>query len=362
MRNKMLINFAVGFIPIFVFIIVDSLYGVKAGLITAIASGLFYFLFNYIRFREVEMMILLDTGLIVVTGGISLLLNNAIFFKIKPAIIELIMTVLVAIHAFSDNPILLNLGKRYMGEVPLAQPQIQMMKSLSRVLFAALLVHTVLIVYSAFFWSEEAWAFVSGGLFYIMMGVILTAQFVYFRFIKKPMVIPSVELSEGEELFDVVDEKGRVVGVATRQQVHGNPQLIHPTVHLHVFNRKGQLFLQKRAATKDLYPGKWDTAVGGHVRHGEPIDAALVRETQEELGFTPKNVQALFRYVMRNPQESELIHVFRIVHDGPFKINRQEIEIGRFWSIFEIKKMLGKGLFTPNFEQEFQILEQNGFL
>ncbi len=366
MKNEILKNFAISFVPIFVFIVVESLYGTTAGLITAVVSGVLYFLYYWLRFKEIEKMILLDTVLIVITGGVSIILHDAIFFKIKPALIESIILILVGLHAFSDKPVLLHMSRRFMKDLPINEQQVVLLKQMSRWLFYGILLHVLLTLYAAFYWSEEAWAFVSGGLFYILMGAMVLGQFVYFRFIKKsgqPLVAPSLEaIEEGEELFDIVDENGRVLGVAPRREVHGNPQLLHPTVHVHIVNRRGQLFLQKRAQTKDLYPGYWDTAVGGHVHHGEAIEQAMLREAREELGIDASKARPVMRYVMRNPYESELVHVFKLKHDGPFKINRQEIEIGRFWSIFEIKKMLGQNIFTPNFEQEFAILEKNHLL
>ncbi len=365
MNNSIIKNFAIGFIPIFIFIIVDSVFGTIPGLITAVISGVAYFVYYYWHYRQVEKMILLDTILIVITGGVSILLNDAIFFKLKPAVIESVMTVLVAVHAFSERPVLLQMSKRYMGQIPVNELQVKMMKQLSRLLFFVLIAHTALIVYSAFYWSEGAWAFVSGGLFYILIGLMVVGQFVYLRFIKKPIVPKTLgaELSaNGDELFDIVDEKGRIIGRATRREVHGNPQLIHPVVHLHIVNDRGQLYLQKRASHKDLYPGLWDTAVGGHVRSGESIALALNRETQEELGIRPQAPQPLFQYLMRNSLESELVHVFKMRHNGPFTPNPEEVETGRFFSVFEIKKLLGQGVLTPNFEQEFQILLNHKWL
>ena len=85
------------------------------------------------------------------------------------------------------------------------------------------------------------------------------------------------------ETFPLVDENGVVIGSATRGECHDGSKLLHPVVHLHVFNSKGELYLQKRPAWKDIQPGKWDTAVGGHIDYGETPEEALTREVREEL-------------------------------------------------------------------------------
>ena len=85
--------------------------------------------------------------------------------------------------------------------------------------------------------------------------------------------------SDSNELFPVVDEEGNEISSAPRRVCHdGKSKLLHPVVHLHLFNEKGELFLQKRAITKDLLPGYWDTSAGGHVSHGESIEEALKRD------------------------------------------------------------------------------------
>lgn len=68
-----------------------------------------------------------------------------------------------------------------------------------------------------------------------------------------------------EEMFPIVDEEGNITGAATRKECHSGSKLLHPVVHLHVFNDKGELYLQKRPAWKDIQPNKWDTSVGGHI-------------------------------------------------------------------------------------------------
>lgn len=357
-RTELFKNFAIGFIPIFVFIIADAVWGTEFGLLIAIFVGIAYMIYYLIRYKRLEKFILFDTVLIIILGGVSIVLHDEIFFKLKPALIEFILVIILGVHAFSSKPILLMMSKRYMGKIDFGSEQVQIVRQMSRLLFIIFLFHTILIIYSAYFWSKEIWAFVSGGLFYILFGLILVGQWIYMKFFKnKPSKIKS---STGEEWFDIVDERGKIISKALRSQVHGNPELLHQTVHLHVFNNQNQIFLQKRSARKDLYPGRWDTAVGGHVDSGESVESALRRESREELGILIDNFRPIFRYIMRNEWESELINAFELRHDGPFNLNHEEIETGRFWSGFEIQKMLGQNIFTPNFEQEFAMLKKIG--
>lgn len=149
----------------------------------------------------------------------------------------------------------------------------------------------------------------------------------------------------------MVDASGRVVGSATRGECHGGSMLLHPVVHLHVFNSRGELYLQRRPLWKDIQPGRWDTAVGGHVDYGETIDEALRREVREELGITDFQPEQAAVYEFRSERERELVHVFRTVYDGEVHPSA-ELDGGRFWSPREILDNLGRGVFTPNFEGE----------
>lgn len=155
-----------------------------------------------------------------------------------------------------------------------------------------------------------------------------------------------------EEMLPIVDEDGNIINAATRGECHNGSKMLHPVVHLHVFNSKGELYLQKRPEWKDIQPGKWDTAVGGHIDLGENVDTALKREVKEELGITEFTPTQLTHYVFESEREKELVFCFRTEYDATITPS-EEVSEGRFWSLTEIKENMGKGIFTPNFEKEF---------
>ncbi len=156
------------------------------------------------------------------------------------------------------------------------------------------------------------------------------------------------------EIFPIVNREGEVIGQATRAHCHDGSHLLHPVVHLHVFSPNGELYLQRRALHKDLLPGYWDTAVGGHVNYGETILQALQREVQEEIGITDYTPIHIESYLYENERESEMVHVYKTTYTGPFHWNDGEVIDGRFWSIDELRQALGKHILTPNLEMELQ--------
>lgn len=156
-----------------------------------------------------------------------------------------------------------------------------------------------------------------------------------------------------KEYFDIIDKSGKIIGKATREECHQNKSLAHRTVHVLVFNSKGELFLQKRSMDKDIQPGKWDTSVGGHVDLGETFDQAVKRELREELGIKVA-VEHIYDYWMYSEVETEYVRTYLCTYDGDIKIDAKEISEGRFWTKTEIESRIGSRIFTPNFEHEYQ--------
>jgi isopentenyldiphosphate isomerase len=248
--------------------------------------------------------------------------------------------------AFSSRNLLMIYTQRYMGDMQMPAGAEKALQKTMKLLFWMMLAYTLLIVYSAFYMSKEAWAFISGGLLYILFGLFFAWQFISAK-LKSKRPIP------GQDWVPLVDEKGVVTGKATRKQVHSGPGKLHPVVHLHLINSKGEIYLQKRGMHKDTLPGKWDTAVGGHVDLGETIEQALARETMEELNISGLQPVPLAQYKWETMVESELVFSFTALYNATPVINKAELDDGRFWKIQEIRQDLGTGVFTPNFENEF---------
>jgi len=343
---------APGFLPLFVFIIVDSIWGTTIGLITAIILGIAELIFSYVKDKTIDKFILLDVGLILILGLISIIFNAPIFFLVKPGIIELIFCVILAVSIYSPVNVIMMMTQRYMKGIDFDDAQINKMRESLKVLFIIFLLHTILIFYSAFFMSKGAWAFISGGLFYIIFGI-----YFVFELIKKKMKKKQWDvIYKDDEWFDIVDEEGNIKGKAPRTICHSGPGMLHSVVHLHIIDDKNRIFLQKRAMTKKIQPGKWDTAVGGHVSSGENIEDALKREMAEELNIKEIEVTLIGKYVWTSSVESELVYIFIGKYNKSITVNPDEIEEGKFWKIKKIKENLGKDILTPNFELELDLI------
>lgn len=174
----------------------------------------------------------------------------------------------------------------------------------------------------------------------------------------KAGISPSPRRDDPFEILPLVNDRGVTVGKATRKECHNGTKLLHPVVHLHLFNSDGALYLQKRPEWKDIQPGKWDTAVGGHVAFGEPVGDALRREAREEIGLEPIEPVLLGRYIFESARDREYVYVYRAVSDVAPEPG-DEIEEGRFWTPEEIAANFGKKVFTPNFELEYKRFFEN---
>ena len=168
---------------------------------------------------------------------------------------------------------------------------------------------------------------------------------------------PGSSALSAEEMLPLVEESGLVYGQASRTYCHSGAHVLHPVVHLHLVDRAGRIFLQKRSMEKDLLPGYWDTAVGGHVTYGETALEALYREAEEELGLTAFNPTFLEAYVWETQRDKEYVFVFASVGHPDLHPDNPEVTEGKWWTREELLAAAGHDILTPNFEAEFARIE-----
>ncbi len=138
------------------------------------------------------------------------------------------------------------------------------------------------------------------------------------------------------EIFDVVDERDQPIGRASRHEVHER-NLRHRAVHILVFNERGDLFLQKRSRWKDKHPGLWDSSAAGHVNAGQEYAATAARELEEEIGISAP-VEEIAKIDACAGTGWEFVRLYRVRHDGPFRLAPAEIECGAFFTLDQVRR------------------------
>lgn len=157
-----------------------------------------------------------------------------------------------------------------------------------------------------------------------------------------------------EEIFDVVDDRDRVVGQAPRSEVHAK-KLLHRAAHIFVFNSAGELLIHQRSATKDEYPHRYTSSASGHLAAGESYASAAARELQEELGLVSP-----LRYLTTWPAGPDTAYehsaLFRTQTDQTPVFDPDEIAGGAYLELDQIAAMIAESpeRFTPPFRVLFE--------
>lgn len=150
----------------------------------------------------------------------------------------------------------------------------------------------------------------------------------------------------GNELVDVIDDDGQTIGVVTRAEMRAR-RLPHRCTYILVFNSHGELFTHLRTATKDVFPSHWDVTIGGVLATGESFDDCARREAREELGI---DVEPERLFPFRYEDASFIVHgmVFRVDHDGPFRLQSAEIVRGEFITLATVAERVPRAPFCPD--------------
>lgn len=331
-----------------IYVIADEFFGAVTGMWVAFILGGAEFVYTRVREKIYDKTILLTTLFFCIPGLIALWAGDSVFARLQPAIVETALCILLGIFAFSSADPIHSLPASYRRNLQFTEQQLRSMRKMMRILFILIATHTVVSYLALLFLPEKTGDFISSPLLYILLGVYFVSLFIRNRIVFTKM--------KKEEWLPLVDEQGKVTGSAPRSVCHSGTKLLHPVVHLHIVNEKQELFLQKRSMKKDLLPGMWDTAVGGHIGLNEKVEDALKRETFEELGITDFEVRFLGNYIWESSRERELVFSFLCTRYDHIHIDNDEVDEGRFWNKREIEEGIRQNTLTPNFIYEYQLL------
>lgn len=153
---------------------------------------------------------------------------------------------------------------------------------------------------------------------------------------------------KNQELVDIVDKRGSIIGQATRAQVY-QKGLLHPAVNIVVINKKDELFIQQRSEKKVL-PLYWDISASEHVKSGESYKAAAIRGLKEELSIQAKVKLLRKKHIQRNEYvtkkicliEYELVELYGVFYEGEITIDPEEVKDGKFISLKKLGQLIEK--------------------
>lgn len=149
-----------------------------------------------------------------------------------------------------------------------------------------------------------------------------------------------------DELLVEVDENDKEVGVVYKMDAHTNSSRYHRAASILVFNRRGDIILQKRSSLKAVDPGKWDLT-GGHQTYGQTIDQTAGLELMEELGIKSKLLY-IRKGLKQDENQSEFYYLYYTINDGPYKLDMHEVD--------EVKAFKCEKLIKHGYDKEYVFL------
>ena len=154
-------------------------------------------------------------------------------------------------------------------------------------------------------------------------------------------------MGAADEIVVIVDEENKIVGAVPRREMRAK-RLAHRSTYILVFNTGGEMYVQKRTLTKDVFPGYYDVAAGGVVLAGETYEQGAERELEEEMGIRGVPLSRLFDFYFENQYTRLWGCAFSCVYDGAVVLQEEEVESGAFMSVGDIMHQAEAQPFTPD--------------
>jgi isopentenyldiphosphate isomerase len=154
-------------------------------------------------------------------------------------------------------------------------------------------------------------------------------------------------MGAANEIVAIVDAHNREIGAVPRREMRAK-NLLHRSTYILVFNARGEVYVQKRTMTKDVFPGYYDPATGGVVLAGESYEQGAIRELAEEMGIRNTPLTWLFDFYFADDRTRVWGGAFSCIYDGPLTLQKEEVESVSLMTIDEILRRAEREQFTPD--------------
>lgn len=154
------------------------------------------------------------------------------------------------------------------------------------------------------------------------------------------------------ELIDLLDENRKSTGETIERGKTIPEGRYKQSVHIWITNSKGEIYIQKRAECRKIFPGFWENPGGGVVRGQTPTET-LKKEFLEELGI---NITGKVSFVTTIRRKKDFVDIWHITQDfdiSDLHLQEDEVSEGRWVTLEEIENMIDKNQFCPTILDSF---------
>ncbi len=154
------------------------------------------------------------------------------------------------------------------------------------------------------------------------------------------------------ELIDLYDENRKPIGKTIKRGEFIGEGEYKLSVHMWITNSKGEIYIQKRAGVRKLFPNKWENP-GGGVVSGDDSLRTLKKEFEEELGVELTGKSKLIKSIKRQKDFVDIYHVIQDFQIDDLNLQKEEVGGAKWVTLDELLKMIERGDFCPTIQDSF---------
>lgn len=164
---------------------------------------------------------------------------------------------------------------------------------------------------------------------------------------------------EAEDWLPIVTEDGAVKGRIARQvSFNMGNRYMHPIIRIALVC-KDKLYIQERPKNMVIDPGMLDYPFEKYLRYNHDFDEAISNVIQKINGKPiDSNAEFLMKYVFENAKTLRLVFLYIMRIEDESMVNSSYPRItGKFWTVKQLDEDFGKGVFSEQFELEYEYMK-----